>query len=196
MADSIFIFKALFTTGLIAYLVILGMGRSRTRQNTVADRRESAIHGLLSTLSFLGTHVIPLIYIFTPWLGFADYPLPAWMGWIGLLIFAFSLALIRKAHVDLGRSWSVRMEIVEGQKLVTRGVYGVIRHPIYAAMWLWGIGQALALPNWIAGPAALLLFVPIYFYRVPREERMMIDHFGDEYREYMKRTGRFVPKIG
>jgi protein-S-isoprenylcysteine O-methyltransferase Ste14 len=195
MPDSTFIVKTLFLVGLIAYLVILGMGRSRNRQNVVADRRESAMHGLLSTLSFLGTHGIPLIYIFTPWLGFADYHIPALVSWIGLLFFAFSLALIRKAHIDLGSNWSVRMEVVEGQTLVTQGVYHIVRHPLYAAMWLWGIGQALALPNWIAGFAALVLFVPIYFYRVPREERMMIDHFGDEYQEYMKQTGRVLPRM-
>lgn len=190
------VFKGFFVIGALAYLVILGMGRSRNRQNTVADRRESAMHGLLSALSFLGTHVIPLIYVFTPWLSFADYQLPVWAGWSGLLIFACALALIRKAHLDLGSNWSVRMEVVEGQKLITRGVYGVVRHPIYAAMWLWGIGQFLVLQNWVAGPAALALFVPIYFYRIPREERMMTDHFGDEYRGYMKQTGRIIPKIG
>jgi protein-S-isoprenylcysteine O-methyltransferase Ste14 len=66
---------------------------------------------------------------------------------------------------------------------------------MYAAIWLWGIGQALLLPNWLAGPAALWSFLPMYLLRVPREERLMLDTFGDEYRAYAARTGRVFPKF-
>ncbi|MBI5567244.1 MAG: isoprenylcysteine carboxylmethyltransferase family protein [Chloroflexi bacterium] len=87
------------------------------------------------------------------------------------------------------------VEVTPTQSLVTSGIYGVIRHPIYAAMWLWGAAQALLLSNWIAGLAALILFGLVYFVRVPREEQMMLDHFGDEYRAYMQRTGRAFPRF-
>ncbi|MCL6613199.1 MAG: hypothetical protein K6U03_01040 [Firmicutes bacterium] len=59
------------------------------------------------------------------------------------------------------------------QQLVTQGIYGTIRHPMYASQLLWGIAQALLLQNWIAGPAGLAAFLPLYLVRVPREERMM-----------------------
>ncbi|MBN1313570.1 MAG: isoprenylcysteine carboxylmethyltransferase family protein [Anaerolineae bacterium] len=190
------IFHIIFTIGALAYLVMLGVSRSRSRQNVITDRRESVMHSLLSILSFLGTHVIPFVYIFASWLSFADYRLPALCSWIGAVIFAASLGVIGKAHIDLDCNWSMRMEIAKGQAVVTRGIYCRVRHPIYAAMWLWGIGQTLLLHNRIAGPAALLLFVPIYFYRVPREEQMMREHFGEEYQAYIKRTGRLLPKIG
>jgi protein-S-isoprenylcysteine O-methyltransferase Ste14 len=88
------------------------------------------------------------------------------------------------------------VEVTEKQTLVTQGIYRSIRHPIYAAMWLWGIAQALLLQNWIAGLATLVLFMPVYFVRVPREEQMMLDHFGQEYQTYLEHTGRIFPKLG
>ena len=80
--------------------------------------------------------------------------------------------------------------------LVTQGVYQYIRHPIYAAVWLTGLAQLSLLANWIAGLAGLLSFLPVYLVRVAREERMMLDHFGDEYRAYMNRTGTIMPRLG
>ena len=57
----------------------------------------------------------------------------------------------------------------------------------------WGIAQVLLLQNWLAGPAMLVFLLPLYLYRVPHEEQMMLDHFGDDYRSYIKRTGRIIP---
>ncbi|CEG07319.1 Putative protein-S-isoprenylcysteine methyltransferase [Afipia felis] len=66
---------------------------------------------------------------------------------------------------------------------------------MYAAFWLWALARAFLLPNWIAGPAGLIGFGILFFMRVGREEQMMIDTFGDEYRAYMQRTARVVPGI-
>ena len=88
--------------------------------------------------------------MFTPWLDIADHHRPTWVGWIGVALFAVALWLLWRAHVDLGRNWSPTLQVMEQHALVTRGIYGTIRHPIYAAHWLWAIGQALLLPNWIA----------------------------------------------
>ena len=66
---------------------------------------------------------------------------------------------------------------------------------MYAFGWLLGIAQTLLLQNWIAGPSGLVSFALLYFLRVPREEQMMLDQFGDEYQAYMKRTGRVIPRL-
>jgi len=66
---------------------------------------------------------------------------------------------------------------------------------MYAAHWLWAIAQLLLLHNWIAGPSFLVTVFPFYLYRVPREEAMLIKEFGGEYREYMNRTGRVIPRF-
>ena len=66
---------------------------------------------------------------------------------------------------------------------------------MYASQWLWGMAQALLLQNWIAGWAGVVLFVPLYVFRVVREERMMLEQFEEAYRAYMNRTGRVVSHL-
>ena len=74
------------------------------------------------------------------------------------------------------------------------GVYARIRHPIYAGAWLWALAHVLLLHNWIAGWSSLITFAILYVVRVPREERMMLERFGDAYRSYIERTGRVLPR--
>jgi protein-S-isoprenylcysteine O-methyltransferase Ste14 len=194
------IFQYIFLAGIIAAEIIRFPHRQRNkrerREKRTADDRTRPGDFALDLLAFTGMEIIPLVYIFSSWLDFADYTLPLWASWLGVLIMVPMLWLLWKAHADLGQAWTPTVEISEQHKLVTSGVYAVIRHPIYAALWLWGIAQALHLTNWIAGPAALVLFVPLYFTRVPREEQLMLDHYGDEYRAYMGRTGRVLPHLG
>jgi protein-S-isoprenylcysteine O-methyltransferase Ste14 len=99
------------------------------------------------------------------------------------------------AHADLGLNWSPSLEIREKHELITRGIYGVIRHPMYASQWLLVIAQPLLLQNWIAGFLNFLVFIPFYLLRVKAEERMMLDSFGAQYQEYMKNTGGVLPKL-
>ncbi|MBU0492824.1 MAG: isoprenylcysteine carboxylmethyltransferase family protein [Chloroflexi bacterium] len=198
------ILKVTFVIGLVASETIRFPHRMRVKrerkEKRLADERWTVSDFVLDLLAFAGMEIIPLVYVLTPWLGFADYRLPvevqALMGVAGALAFAAGLWLLWRSHADLGRNWSPTLQIMEQHALVTRGVYGRIRHPIYAAVWLVCLGQALLLQNWIAGLAGLVLFLPVYVLRVPKEERMMLDHFGDEYREYMGRTGRITPRLG
>ena len=110
-------------------------------------------------------------------------------------MFAGSLWLFYRTHKDLGRNWSVTLEVREQHMLVTSGVYSRVRHPMYSAFWLWALAQALLLPNWIAGPAGLVGFGTLFFLRIGREERMMSETFGDEYRRYVEQTSRVLPGI-
>ena len=66
---------------------------------------------------------------------------------------------------------------------------------MYSAFWLWAVAQGLLLPNWVAGFAGLISFGILFLGRVAREEQMMTETFGDEYRDYMVRTGRIVPPL-
>ena len=66
---------------------------------------------------------------------------------------------------------------------------------MYAAHWLWESAQALLLQNWIAGPSLLLTLLPRYLVRVPLEEHMLLEQFGQAYSEYMSRTGRVIPRL-
>jgi protein-S-isoprenylcysteine O-methyltransferase Ste14 len=191
-----------FLVGLIAGCVIRAMGTVRAnrerRQESAAviDRRRVRLDWPLLVLAFVGMQVLPLVYVLTPWLEFADYRLPDWVGLAGAVVFSLALWLLWRSHADLGRHWSAKLEIRQGHLLVTDGVYHRVRHPMYAAHWLWAIAQMLLLHNWIAGPAFLVTFLPVYLRRVPHEERMLLDNFGQEYREYSSRTGRIIPRVG
>ncbi len=189
------VFRVYFLIGLIANDLLFAVDARRMKQNRVIDDRKTGLEVPLSMLAFLGMQVIPVLYVLTSWLDFADYHLSTWAGLVGAAIFTVALWLYWRSHADLGRNWSPLLQIKGGHSLVTHGVYQYIRHPIYAADWLWGIAQALLLQNWIGGLAALASVLPVYLYRVPREEQMMLEHFGEEYRLYMSRTGRVIPRL-
>jgi len=198
-------FEVIFLIGLVAGCVVrvVCVKRARpggrgTRAKTMGERIPTP-EKLLLFLTWMAMQVIPLVYVFTSRLDFADCRLPPWAswaaGWIGAGVFAIALWLLCRSHADLGHNWSVTVEIQQDHALVTEGVYRRIRHPMYAAHLLWAIAQALLLQNWIAGPAFLVSFFPFCLLRVPREERMMLDSFAEEYRAYMKRTGRLIPRL-
>jgi protein-S-isoprenylcysteine O-methyltransferase Ste14 len=187
--------KIIFMIGLTIGTVIRTMARKeQNRASRSADLSMTKLEAVLLSLNFFGLLVIPLVYIFTPWLDWANYALPFWAGWLGAAFFAAAIWLLWRSHADLGKNWTVTPNIREEHKLVTRGVYRYIRHPMYAAHWLWGIAQVLLLQNWIAGLSMLASFALLYALRVPREEEMMLAHFGDEYRAYMQQTGRVLPR--
>ena len=141
--------------------------------------------------------VLPFFYIFSNWLNLANYPfkMSSIFGFVGAILFLFSIWLLHRSHTDLGKMWSMTVEPNSEKKLVTNGVYKRIRHPMYSAHLLWGIAQFLLLPNLIAGPLALLIFFTVIKLRIPREERAMIKEFGDNYRNYVMQTGRILPKL-
>jgi protein-S-isoprenylcysteine O-methyltransferase Ste14 len=183
--------NVVFLLGFIVYVAIRGVYAQRTKSNERVLRRPD--RGLIF-LVFVGALLLPVVYLFTPWLAFADYRLPALAPWCGAALMAASLWLFWRSHVDLGQNWSITLEMRKGHQIVTHGVYRRIRHPMYASIWLFGLAQGLLLENWLAGWSALVTFAIMYFVRTPREERMMCDVFGEDYREYMRRTGRLLPR--
>lgn len=107
----------------------------------------------------------------------------------------FSLWYFWWVHKALRTNWSPILEIGQKHKLINTGPYKRIRHPMYTQVWLWAISQMLIISNWVAGLAGILLWTFMYFMRVGKEERMMLDEFGAEYEEYMKETGRILPPL-
>lgn len=167
---------------------------ARRRQKKV-ERRVSGREWTALLLLAVVLMPVPIVYAATSWLDFADYRLPALAGWAGMVVLAGSLFVFWRAHADLGLNWSPSLEIREQHQLITSGIYGVIRHPMYASLLLWGIAQPLLLHNWVAGWLGPLTFVVFYFLRVGPEERMMLDTFGDQYRRYMAQVGAVIPRI-
>jgi protein-S-isoprenylcysteine O-methyltransferase Ste14 len=146
---------------------------------------------ILVSLAFLSA----LIWIATPLLAFADYPLRPVPFIAGMACLALGLWFLYRSHADLGGNWSITLEIHETHQLVTQGAYRHVRHPIYLALLLYASGQALVLPNWVAGPSYLVAVTLLFTLRVGPEERMMHEEFGKEYESYMARTKRLVPGV-
>jgi protein-S-isoprenylcysteine O-methyltransferase Ste14 len=166
-------------------------GNTTAKTEQRKSTTENVLLGLLSVMMFL----LPLIYSVSNWLKFADYTLPGWMGWLGVVLLACAILVFARAHKDLKSFWSPSLEIYEGHTLMTNGIYGYIRHPMYASQWLWVIAQALLLQNWIAGFLNFIFFIFFYILRTRSEEKMMLDTFGDQYRSYMEKTGGVLPKF-
>ena len=189
------VLKIIFLIG-VALLNIIRMPHQRAnKQNVVVDDRKTAQEKGLLFFVFLGAFVSPLIYIFTPWLNFANYSLPVWANILGIVIFAIALWLFWRSHHDLGRNWSPTLQVRADHTLITQGIYQTIRHPMYTSIWLLGIAQGLLLTNWIAGLSGMIAFGTLYCARVGNEENMMIEQFGDQYQAYMQKTKRLLPYL-
>jgi protein-S-isoprenylcysteine O-methyltransferase Ste14 len=188
--------QVIFLVGLVSYVAIREVYQRRVAGNEGTVKRSSASDRLLVVLVFIGQAIVPGLYLFTPWLNGANYELPRALAWLGAVITAAGLWVFWRSHADLGKNWSVTLELQSDHRLVTHGVYRMVRHPMYSSFLLFGIGQALLLANWLAGPSALIAVALLCVFRVPREEAMMCEHFGQEYREYMQRSGSVVPWVG
>jgi|ERR1700728_3747985 len=165
----------------------------RTRKEPVRASRRDALDWAVLAFMAVCNAVLPLAYVIAKVPRFANYPFHPACAWLGAAVFAAALWLFHRSHHDLGRNFSVSLEIRRQHRLVTSGAYRWIRHPMYLAFLLWGLAQTLLLPNWIAGPAGLIGSMALFLFRVWREEGLMIQEFGRQYSAYMERTARIVP---
>lgn len=185
----------LFMGFLAVYLAIRGVFIRRTRRAKAVSRNDLRDRLLVLTMG-LGQVVLPFTFVTGPLLRIADREQPLACVVLGAVAMAAGLWLFWRSHADLGDSWSVTLELNADHRLVTRGVYRVVRHPMYLSFVILGIGQALLLANWIAGLGGLAATALLIAVRLPHEEAMMIEAFGDDYREYMRRTGGILPRLG
>ena len=165
---------------------------------TARIREQIANEGLPSMVfRFVAFPVLIILvigYPLTSWFDSLALPLPEVTRFIGAILSASSVPLLGWTQGTLGRYWSAGLEIQSDHRLITSGPYSRIRHPMYTAIMMFGVGEALLSANLLL----LVLFVSasmLLALRAPVEERMLLKEFGDEYRDYMRRTGRFLPKI-
>jgi protein-S-isoprenylcysteine O-methyltransferase Ste14 len=179
----------------IAWFTLRLHPERRSRKTPIEKSARDTRELILLGISLTGLGIVPYIYLATGFPRFADYPFTPVQGWLGAAVYVGVLWLFYRTHRDLGRNWSVSLDMREGHTLVTSGVYRLVRHPMYSGFWLMALAQVLMLPNWVAGPAGLVGFGILFFGRVGREEEMMLNAFGDEYRSYMQRTTRVIPWV-
>ena len=186
--------KAVILTASVAMVVIRAPHGKRSREIEVADSRKGRLEIFLLALAWVA-FFLSLIWIATSWLAFADIPLHPLPFISGSLLLALGLWLLHRTHTELGPNWSITLEIRQSHRLVTDGIYRHVRHPMYLAFVLYALGQALVLPNWVAGPAYLVAMALLIALRLGPEEALLRDRFGEDYDEYVSRTKRLIPGL-
>jgi protein-S-isoprenylcysteine O-methyltransferase Ste14 len=132
---------------------------------------------------------------YPPSMAWASVPLPNWLRWSGALFGAAGVGMMYWTLTNLGKNLTDTVQTRAGATLVTSGPYRHVRHPFYVAAALLMLGAALLSANWFIGASGLAVFV-LLAVRTGREEQKLVEKFGEEYRAYMARTGRFLPRLG
>ena len=187
--------EAVWVLGIVLWYVIRHPFERRARRMKVVSNRRSRSDRTGLGAALLGMAIVPGLYVATGFPEAADYPSRIWTVALGTIVFAGALWLFRRSHEELGRNWSITLEIRDQHRLVSGGPYAWVRHPMYTSFMLMALGQACLLSNWIAGPAGLAGFAVLFFLRVDKEERMMTETFGPQYISYMERTKRLIPLL-
>jgi protein-S-isoprenylcysteine O-methyltransferase Ste14 len=186
--------KAFVVAATAVMIAIRAPHGHRNRRVKVAKSCKTRLETGLLVLAWIGFFV-PLIWVASPVFSFAEFRLFAAPFVGGVACLAIGLWLFFRSHADLGTNWSVTLEVHDEHRLITQGVYQHIRHPMYLALALYSLGQALVIPNWVAGPSNLIAFATLFALRVRAEERMMMEGFGADYAAYSARTNRLIPGL-
>jgi protein-S-isoprenylcysteine O-methyltransferase Ste14 len=140
-------------------------------------------------------YILPFAYTLTSWLDFAHVSFPPALRWMGALLAFGGVVMVWWTHRTLGRHWSGILELRENHRLISSGPYRHIRHPMYTGFFMMPIGMALVTANLLVALLQIGVTIAMYLARVADEEAMMIDRFGDEYRTYIRQTGRLLPRL-
>lgn len=149
---------------------------------------------LARVLLFSSLVVALVVYTIGPqWMGLFLLPFPSWLRWAGAILGLLCLPLLVWVQHTLGRHWSTDLQMRERHLLVTAGPYRWVRHPMYSVVFMFLSASCLVSANWLflAGSAAAMAML---YRRITQEEEMMTERFGDQYLEYVRRTGRLWPR--
>lgn len=186
----------------ITLLLLMGMKaiRWRTKTKFAQSEQQSKFHpsGLDTIMLYslgISWSLSVVVYALAPeWIAWASFDLPDWLRWLGIAMGLASLALLAWSDQHLGKNFSHFLRIRSQHDLVQSGPYRWIRHPIYSSGVLFFIAMLIISSNWVVGLCWSGVLV-LYAHRMPREEKMMLEAFGEDYQRYMKTTGRLLPRL-
>lgn len=150
---------------------------------------------LFLSAAILGYLGLVVVYVLLPDLiAWAYLSLPTLIRWLGFGLALIGIGLTLLTHRTLGMQYSARLEIQKEHNIITEGIYNHVRHPMYISLNTFSFAMSLMSSNLLLIIFSLLVMLP-FPWIARQEESMLIDQFGDEYRNYMGRTGRFFPRI-
>jgi protein-S-isoprenylcysteine O-methyltransferase Ste14 len=194
------VFHIIFATAIFSMIALrIYYGRKARHNRSDVEIRESKQNMAIRAFFGLGYVGAMIVYIFTPSLfAWAIIPLPGWTRWTGAIITAGSMLLLWWVQWALDVQFDTTLHTQAEHRLIVHGPYRWVRHPMYKSLFLMGLGWSLLSTNWFVGIPLMIGIILLVLSRVQKEEDMLINLFGDEYRNYMKETGRFLPllKIG
>jgi protein-S-isoprenylcysteine O-methyltransferase Ste14 len=171
-------------------------GRKAHRSREDVDIKESKLNMAVRALFGLGYVGSLFLYVFAPGLfEWGVFSLPDGVRWLGALITVGSVLLLWWVQWALDVQFDTTLHTQAEHKLIQHGPYRWVRHPMYTALFLMGLGWFLLTANWFVGVPLMVGIVVVVLSRVQNEEKVLIDLFGDEYRDYMETTGRFFPAL-
>ena len=185
---------------ILAYAVFVGFfvierlfRRGRNTKNMDRTQHDKGSTTFISVVMGLAIILLPISPLLN-WLGIGEIRV-FWLSVLGLLLGIFGLVIRYIAFTTLGRFFSRTLREAEGHTLITTGIYKYIRHPGYLSDLLIFIGTALAMSNLISIITIPVTFAAAYAYRIHTEEIMLIEIFGNQYKEYQKTSKRLIPFI-
>ena len=162
----------------------------RSRSNATSKDGHSLV-----TIWLVYLFVIPLAIFAAYHLPGCRLPWPEFVAGLGVGLFVLGSILRFYSIIHLGRFFTVNVAIAADHRLVVTGPYRFARHPSYSGAMLAAFGFALSFQNWAS---VLIIFIPccaVMGWRMHIEEKVLLDAFGEEYRNYMRRTKRLMPLI-
>jgi protein-S-isoprenylcysteine O-methyltransferase Ste14 len=190
------IFRLILLAGFVIFMPIGIYHRLKARTGEKLDRRQEGLF-ILVTLRLIGVAGIAglIAYLINPdCMAWAAVLLPVWLRWTGVGFALIAGLLLVWMFRTLGRNLTDTVVTRKQHTLVTTGPYRWVRHPFYTAAALLVLANSLAAANWFFFVAGCLMFLLLVI-RTRKEEENLIARFGDDYRKYMQRTGRFVPRL-
>jgi len=183
------IFFVVYALWLFSELVIGGI-IPRSRRHGTPIRYEDRSSRRLISLSMLLSLAIAFLFAAS---GIASLPSGAFYLGIGFMIAGI---LLRQWSIAvLGRYFSRTVGVQEGQAVVDRGPYRLVRHPAYTGSLLTMVGLGFVLQSWGAVLVLIAFFGVAFGYRIHVEEAVLTSKLGDEYVEYAKKTKRLIPYV-
>ena len=161
----------------------------------ISRKDEGYVFAAALRLSGLCLFIATLAYVISPAsVQWASFPLPTWIRWLAIVTGMLCSFLMYWTLNSLGKNLTDTVVTRAEATLVTHGPYRWVRHPFYVTAALLMASVTVLAANWLIGAGSLLV-LGLLAVRTPKEERMLIERFGQQYRDYMAKTGRFFPRF-